>query len=41
MFGDVVSGLVEKVISERVSHWEDSVLTMQQETHQFDKLLLN
>ena len=33
VFGDVVSGLVEKVMSERVSHWEDSVLTMQQETH--------
>ena len=29
MFGDVVSGLVEKVMSERVSRWEDSVLTMQ------------
>ena len=29
VFGDVVSGLVEKVMSERVSHWEDSVLTMQ------------
>ena len=29
MLGDVVSGLVEKVMSEEVSHWEDSVLTMQ------------
>ena len=29
MFGNVVSGLMEKVMSERVSHWEDSVLTMQ------------
>ena len=29
MFGDVVSGLVEKVMSEGISHWEDSVLTMQ------------
>ena len=29
MFGDVVSGLMEKVMSEEVSHWEDSVLTMQ------------
>ena len=29
MFGDVVSGLMEKVVSEEVSHWEDSVLTMQ------------
>ena len=28
-FGDVVSGLMEKVMSEEVSHWEDSVLTMQ------------
>ena len=27
--GDVVSGLMEKVMSEEVSHWEDSVLTMQ------------
>ena len=33
VFGDVVSGLVEKVMSEEVSHWEDSVLTMQLETH--------
>ena len=30
---EVVSGLVEKVMSEGVSHWEDGVLTMQQETH--------
>ena len=29
MFGDVVPGLMEKVMSEEVSHWEDSVLTMQ------------
>ena len=29
MSGDVVSGLMEKVMSEEVSHWEDSVLTMQ------------
>ena len=28
MFGDVVSGLVDEVMSEEVSHWEDSVLTM-------------
>ena len=33
MFGDVVSGLTEKVIGKEFSHWEDSVLTMQQETH--------
>ena len=33
MFGEVVSGLVEKVMSEEASHWEDSVLTMQYETH--------
>ena len=26
---DVVSGLMEKVMSEGISHWEDSVLTMQ------------
>ena len=29
VFGEVVSGLMEKVMSEDVSHWEDSVLTMQ------------
>ena len=29
MFGDRVSGLVEEVMSKEVSHWEDSVLTMQ------------
>ena len=40
MFGEMVSGLMEKVMSEEVSHWEDCVLTMQQETHQLDKLLL-
>ena len=39
MFGDVVSGLMEKVMSERVSHWEDSVLNTQQETRQSDKPL--
>ena len=27
--GDVVSSLMEEVMSEEVSHWEDSVLTMQ------------
>ena len=25
VFGDVVSGLTEKAMSERISHWEDSV----------------
>ena len=29
MFGEVASGLMEKVMSEDASHWEDSVLTMQ------------
>ena len=29
MFGEVVSGLMEKVMGEDASHWEDSVLTMQ------------
>ena len=29
VFGEVVSGLMEKVMSADVSHWEDSVLTMQ------------
>ena len=29
MNGDVVSGPIEKVMSEEVSHWEDSVLTVQ------------
>ena len=29
VFGEVVSGLMEKVMSEDASHWEDSVLTMQ------------
>ena len=29
VFGDVVSGLVEKVMSEKIGHWEDWVLTMQ------------
>ena len=29
MFGDVVSGLTEKVMGEEVSHQEDGVLTMQ------------
>ena len=29
MNGNVVSGLMEKVMSEEVSHWEDGVLTMQ------------
>ena len=33
VFGDVVSGPMEKVMSEEVSHWEDSVLTMQWKTH--------
>ncbi len=28
VFGEVVSGLMEKVMSADVSHWEDSVLTM-------------
>ena len=32
-FGEVVSGLMEKVMGEDASHWEDSVLTMQSETH--------
>ena len=29
VFGDVASGLMEKVMSEEVSHWEDGVLTKQ------------
>ena len=29
VFGEVVSGLMEKVMSADASHWEDSVLTMQ------------
>ena len=29
VFGEVVSGLMEKVVGEDASHWEDSVLTMQ------------
>ena len=29
MNGNVVSGLIEKVMSEEVSHWEDGVLTKQ------------
>ena len=33
VFGNMVSGLMEKVMNERVSHWEDSVLNTQQETH--------
>ena len=29
MFGDVGSGLTEKVMGEELNHWEDRVLTMQ------------